>query len=670
MTENSNSLNPSTWTDTELANAITLLIDEKSRREPKATTQSESGFSFDTLADVGLVNYTYRFNDGDHWELVNIEGPPATVFVDWTAKEVLELPVNEKNQKVIANLRLLMKGIRNFMTFERNHSNMPSYSDLFGNVLAYLKSQFYLPTSTDYYVAAGYDALTWFVEAVDVLGYIRIYAPTGSGKSFCMDANMDLTYHAATGVTLTEAAIARLAEYHGATIGIDEAKIRAGNSEDERGMWDLIRSRNKRGTPHIMADKDSVSGLVVQQVFGPTFIAGNKPIPYDVENRSVRLDITKNAAFRVTKSDPAPLVRQLSRLRQAVHTQVLIEKMHSGIDVVHAALLDMGFENRFADTVAPIVYFVPKAQHMELVEALRDKQLDRYNDDLSGDEAEIYRIIATFVGGQKLLQPVLVSIRDVVDRFAATKGLRWSALQQRDAASLSTIVGIVVRRLGFKSAHTASGNVVVVTAMLYQELEQRYSSVQQVTLDTQRVAGLPSFEQLLGMNPMNPLKPHKNGKKEGYDDIKTEASEALKPKIDSELSQTDSLLLSQRVQRVQDLDVKTPKKPEKSEVSEASRLQPDAPPAPGPIPSLGPGASDWIVQLRNKPPYTVILGFLRHGIVPANQPLEDVLSVFFPHNTKEQYRSSIDALYVQGDIAKNPKTAQYEIVRKDEAEEL
>ena len=433
------------------------------------------------------LGYTYNFTDESFFELAYFKPYDTHLFIDWYNKRIFELYQIEKEGKKVAKKRPafideITKSLRNLLIIDDFELNL-DYLRLFTEITNYVKSQAYLLNEEDYLLESSFIILSWIPEILDVAPYLRFYAPKGSGKTTNLEAIARLAYRSLLSVSPTFASIPRLAHYHGAFLTIDEARIKEEKLEGEENVWDLLRARSRRGVSYVKAGTDPYSVLALN-VFGLTIISGKKPIPDDIEDRCFRIEIQRKRNFRpkkVSKAEIEKLLLELSKLRLWVIKENRIENLKTAIEKNKEALLNAGFESRFVDIVAPLLFLIPREYQAKVLPYIKEKQIWRYEEERTSEEAAIFQAVFELlkktlpdVDLETFSREVEISVQEIVKEYVSILGQDYDALLERDKRSLSTRVGIVLRKLGVKTRKKEHGHYAVVSYKIFRELANRY----------------------------------------------------------------------------------------------------------------------------------------------------------------------------------------------------
>ena len=434
--------------------------------------------------------YTYRFDENNFFELVYLKPYDTYVFVDWKNKIVFEIvKIVQKNRREIVKekpkfIEEIVKTLRNFTVIDNFELNL-DYDNLFDRIVDYFKSQVYLLNEEDYLIETAFTILTWIPEILKIAPFLRFYAPKGSGKTTNLEAINKLAFRNVLSVNPTFASIPRLACYHNAFLPIDEARVRSDDLEKEENIWDILRARNRRGMSYVKADSSNPFGVIGLEVFGLTVISGKKPIPDDVEDRCYRIEMQKKIGFKpkkVSKKEIDELVSELSKLRIWVILNNKIEELRSKIEQTIETLVNSGFESRFADIMAPILFLIPKKYHEKIIPYIREKQIWRFEEDKTTEEAyvfqAIYELLKEKLGDdfnlEKFNKDVEISIQEIAQRYALITNTDFDALNERDRRRLGTRTGFLIKKLGFKTKRKREGTFAIISFKTFRELSSRY----------------------------------------------------------------------------------------------------------------------------------------------------------------------------------------------------
>uniref|UniRef100_A0A7V4KEQ4 DUF3631 domain-containing protein n=1 Tax=Fervidobacterium pennivorans TaxID=93466 RepID=A0A7V4KEQ4_FERPE len=441
-----------------------------------------------TVDKFESIGYTYKFGENTFFELVYLKPFGTFVFIDWRNKKVFELyELIQKGKKKFVKkiptyVEEITKTLQNFTIIDSFDLKI-DYPTLFEKIVDYVKSQVYLLNEEDYLLETAFIILSWMPEILDIAPYLRFYAPKGSGKTTNLEAISRLAFRSLLSVNPTFASIPRLAHYHGTFLAIDEARIKGEDIDSEDNVWDLLRARSRRGTAYVKATADPY-GVMALDVFGLTVISGKRPIPEDVADRCFRVEMQKKVGFKprkITKREVELLLLELSKLRVWSVLDGKIEVLKEAIEQTKEGLISAGFDSRFADIIAPLIFLTPKNYHEKLLPYVKERQIWRFEEERTTEEANVFQavfeLLKEIVGNLDLRtfsKDVEISVQDVVKKYAQLSDLDYEVMSERDKKSLSIRIGIILKNLGFKSRKKETGHFLVVSYKVLKELANRY----------------------------------------------------------------------------------------------------------------------------------------------------------------------------------------------------
>lgn len=446
--------------------------------------------------------------------LVYLKPYDTYVFVDWKNKVVFEIiKLIQKNRREIVKERPkfveeIVKTLRNFTVID-NFELKLNYEELFDKIVDYFNSQVYLLNEEDYFIETAFTILTWIPEILRVAPFLRFYAPKGSGKTTNLEAINRLAFRNILSVNPTFASIPRLACYHNAFLPIDEARVRSDDLEKEENIWDILRARNRRRMSYVKADSSNPFGIIGLEVFGLTVISGKKPIPDDVEDRCYRIEMQKKIGFKpkkVSKKEIESLVTGLSKLRIWIILNNKIEELRNKVEQTIEVLVNNGFESRLANIIAPILFLIPKKYHEKIISFIREKQIWRFEEDKTTEEAyvfqAIYELLKEKIGEDFNLESFNkeyeIPLIDIASRYALESAkVDFDSVSERERRSLFIRTGFLVKKLGLKVRKKRDGRYVIVSRKIFTELISRYGEKEYHVAEN---IELPSIEQLISTN--------------------------------------------------------------------------------------------------------------------------------------------------------------------------
>ena len=435
------------------------------------------------------LGYTYKFDENNFFELVYLKPYDAFVFVDWKNRTIFEIiEVIQRGKETFKEkpkfIDEITKTLRNFTIIDNSEPKL-DYESVFDELVGYFKSQAYLLNEEDYYLEAAFAILTWLSEILDVAPFLRFYAPKGSGKTTNLESIDRIAYRSILSVSPTFASISRLAHYHNSFMIVDEAKVKSDNLETEENIWDIIRARHRRGMCYVKADPSNPFGVMSLELFGLTAISGKRAIPEDVEDRCYRIEMQKKVGFRpkkIGKKEIGELVKKLSDLRVWTISNGKLQSLKDSVERTIEILISSGFESRFSDIIGPLLFMVPKKYHQKVVSFIREKQIWRFEEDKTTEEAfvfqAIYELLKEKSGGnfdlEKFNKDIEISIQEIVQRYALITDTDYDSLSERDRRKLGTRIGLLIKKLGFKTKRKRDGTYVLVSPRTFKELAGRY----------------------------------------------------------------------------------------------------------------------------------------------------------------------------------------------------
>jgi len=335
------------------------------------------------------IHYTYKFEImGDEiltfFEVVKIG--EAYFIVDWITKRII-IPIkvdNRKNEEVTEIN--LPESISNILEISFSDLNM-DYEKLFDSLLDLSKKVVYFENESDYLFFVAKIILAWTQEITDSMPFIRFLQQYRTGKTTALTFLYYFMYRALLTATVTPAVIPRLAHYHNASLLLDETK--ANSTEDsEDDILSILRARYKRGATYTKARQGSESDALSLEVFGCTVISGREPLPMDVEDRCIRLSLFpapkgwKSQIHRVKESERKSLLTELNKIRLSICSDIeLLKKMREEVLEVRDALIDAGFDQRFSEITAPLLYIIPRKYRKEALERLKTLTYERRSEE-------------------------------------------------------------------------------------------------------------------------------------------------------------------------------------------------------------------------------------------------------------------------------------------------
>jgi len=335
------------------------------------------------------IHYTYKFEImGDEilsfFEVVKIG--EAYFIVDWiTKKIIIPIKVNGRNQEEIKEPNL-PESIANILEISFSDLNL-SYEELFDSLLGLSKKVVYFENESDYLFFVAKIILSWIQEISDSMPFLRFLQQYRTGKTTALTFLYYFMYRALLTATVTPAVIPRLAHYHNASLLLDETKAYL-TEDSEDDILSILRARYKRGATYTKARQGSESDTLSLEVFGCTVISGREPLPVDVEDRCIRLSLFpapkgwKSQIHRIKESERKSLLTELNKIRLAVCSDLeLLKRMREEVLEVRDALIDAGFDQRFAEITAPLLYIIPKKYRKEAIERLKTLTYERRSEE-------------------------------------------------------------------------------------------------------------------------------------------------------------------------------------------------------------------------------------------------------------------------------------------------
>jgi len=474
----------------------------------KSSIFSKLGFrirSIDKSEIRDRMKYTYKFVISENeilqfFEVVKIGG--SFFIVDWLNKEIL----------IPQDLRIEIPEIIKNIVEDVDNLDV-DYEKLFDNILNFSKKSLYFADERDHIILIAFVILSWIQEILTVAPFIRVLQPFGTGKSIFSKFLYKFCYRALLSSSATVASIARASHYHGITLIVDELKKSDKEEEDE--FLTILRVRHTRETgQYIKSKQGSESEIISLNVFGITSLAGRNPMPDDIESRCIRISLIpapkkwKSDFYRIEKNERKGIIKDLIKLRiSKCSNPDLIINHKEQILHIRDKLIEAGFDHRFSEIFAPIIYVVPEKYRKDLIDRIKTMYEERRSSFQSSEETEIVSIISKlYYSGiaEEVNNPLITLgrgknvkripfINVVLEYSGIGDKSEFDKLKPSEKKSLETKVGIILKRLDIKTKRMGNNNerYIIISEDEVKTLIDKYLTESEIAnID---INNLPSF---------------------------------------------------------------------------------------------------------------------------------------------------------------------------------
>jgi len=337
-----------------------------------------------------------------------------------------------------------------------NYKN-DSDSNLFIDIVKYLKKTSELPSSAYYYLLAAWVFLTYLQESIEYSPYIWLYAIPERGKSRTGKGCIYIAYRGVHVESLRDAYLIRIANDLDATIFFDVMDL--SKKADRAGSQDILLVRFERGAvvPRVLyPDRGPHQDTVYYKVFGSTIIATNEPVLPILATRAVMISMPESTNIYEEEVTPEKALHIKERL-------VAFRARHLGLalpDTVKPA------RGRLGDILKPLIQVIKLVQpqkEQNLKELINQIQAERKEQQSDSYEA---RLLTSIINLKDEVKGGLLSIDQITERFNEN-------VKERFQATNNTI-GWKLNGLGFKKRRRNNGMHIECDETLIFKLRERF----------------------------------------------------------------------------------------------------------------------------------------------------------------------------------------------------
>jgi hypothetical protein len=359
-----------------------------------------------------------------------------------------------------------------------------SYEELYDAIMNYIKLRIKLDNEEEYYILTSFVVYSWFWDLLDVATYLEFLGDYGSGKTRALETLSNLCYRSLMSASISLAGIPRAIQNYHTILFIDEF---IGSEEEKRELVKILNAGYRRGSVYVRVAPDK-SKIEEFDVFGPKVVATSEDIEKSLQTRLIVIRLTKKKVVPVLEDllTRIFLIDHLTRLRINYYT---LNHKEFTTKIMEKLVVEAGFDSREAEIISNIIYFTPAKYVGALYKLLREKYIRKEEEFSTSLEARVVNIIKDFLGydeKEKKYKPktdvveqqgsmFIIKVIDIVSRYLEEEGLVGSfgtPLQLRH--SISTRIGIVLKKLGFGKKHTEKGNIIYFFPEQFEKIVELY----------------------------------------------------------------------------------------------------------------------------------------------------------------------------------------------------
>lgn len=402
-----------------------------------------------------------------------------------------------------------------FYWFMADKNRPDSDNKIFYDLVKFFKKVSYLPTENHYYLLAWWVMHTYLYERFNTSPILAFYAVPERGKSRIGRALTSVSYRGVETETLREASLFRWSQDLGATIFLDVKDIwkKAEQNESE----DVLLKRFEQGAKVarvLYPEKGAFKDTRYFDIFGPTIIATNEPVPFILRTRSIVVSMPEapepgKLLSEVTRQMGLPFRERLVAFRARRMTEVLPE----------FTKLPLGRFGDITQALGRIMRLVSPELEKNFGELMQYLWREKMEEQANTPQAKVVLAIkkAVQVASQTsdLTGVAEIQLAKVVEILNNPK--EFSPVK----------VGKLVKALAFDKRRRAGGQSILVDPKLLRQLEVKYG------LAVPDVWG----ETLATESKSSQITPESSGSEEEHDDHRVDHCWSCKRALDSDVDQ-------------------------------------------------------------------------------------------------------------------------------------
>lgn len=345
----------------------------------------------------------------------------------------------------------------------------------------------YVHEHVDFEVEAQYDVFvawvlaTWTLERWDSVPYLWFTGPSNSGKTRCLDVLNQLCYRPLLSPSVSAASVYRALDSFHPTFLLDEFEMYEKMRELKAEVIGVLNAGYRRGQVVLRTDKvrDGAPVLKGFSCFGFKAITSIMPLPTALEGRTIPLVMSK-------------AVRKVRRLidkekAQELRAMLLQYRFDHFADPPPAGNpLDLP-DGRLIELYTPLAAVAPETVEPKILGyALRQLQ-DSLEAERETDDAQVFLTIVDMLEERPAKRIPQKNIRE-----------RLNALLPQDEQFSKQKVGVVLKRLGFRSAAGEKRLLdVLVDSAVLQRRAERYLKPEEREKISKIIANLNAIDTVV-----------------------------------------------------------------------------------------------------------------------------------------------------------------------------
>jgi hypothetical protein len=342
--------------------------------------------------------------------------------------------------------------------------------ELFNTLVAFLKKYVELVHEIYYTIAALFALATWRVEYANTATYLNVLAPHASGKTTLLKVLAWITKNSIHSEGATRGAIIRACDSKNATLLLDETDNWLDPRDFDNPLAGVLNAGYQRRVVGgvLLCEFNSETRKYETRVldsFGFKIIAGRNPLNEVLQSRCIGIRIRKTSRIfpKLDINEAWQLRAKLLRYAE-LHDESLEHQSVNAID-----------DPRLRETFEPLLACAASDQvRTEVIKFALEEQARLTETERTGDEAEIAREVIKL---SNMPEPSPLDWTAQLSVRLVTSSLNEPITNPNEQYNVRT-VGKILKRLGFESKHTKTGNMIEIKPDLVNYLKRRYGERQ------------------------------------------------------------------------------------------------------------------------------------------------------------------------------------------------
>jgi len=439
------------------------------------------------------VDFSEKFETVEILKLEGVELKPKALafFVKYTSAPQIAFKLHNAEPYKTGN-------VSNVMTFIDHEMPRPqTFKEIYEKVKNFYQSRVALIDEREYLIFASFTILSWLWDGLEKVPYLQFLGAPGTGKTRACEALSELCYRNVLGGNVSVAALPRLIHHFHALPILDE--FTATNDEEKSEIIKILNAGYRRGQYYVRAGKEK-DEVIKLHVFSPKVIAGTEPLAPTLLSRCITINMYR-IKIKPTKTFPEERLWYLDILsRMRFHN--LKTDFTKFISEIESVLIDTGFDSRFAEISAPLIFFTPSEDLKNLLEYFLEKYKIRSEEEKTSLEGEVVKIIDELMQKQGSNNPSCLKVSEIVEAYLTT-----NHIDTRQRPRYDSIIGKVLSRLGLNKKRTEEGNIIVIENKKWELIKKRYLEEEKVPEDITLIGKISSciFEKIFVPISFEPL---------------------------------------------------------------------------------------------------------------------------------------------------------------------